>query len=72
MGFFLDNFDAIHSHMNEESKKDNESYTPPTREALVRSVLSDGNYSARCKRCGNILYVGSLKDLANHKCDKKK
>lgn len=43
-------------------------YTPPTREALVRSMYSDGIYSAVCRKCKVKIRGKNIDELKEHKC----
>lgn len=45
-----------------------EDYTPPTREALVKSMYSDGLYIAVCRICKEKIRANSLEELKKHKC----
>lgn len=52
----------------EKSSDEKPIYTPPTREALVKTMFSDGIYVAKCKKCGDKIRGQNLKELREHKC----
>jgi hypothetical protein len=46
-----------------------EEYHPPTRDALVKSMYSDGVYIGVCKKCNQKIRASSIDELKKHKCD---
>lgn len=48
-----------------------EDYTPPTREALVKSMYSDGLYIAVCRFCKEKIRGRNIEELKQHKCKDK-
>lgn len=55
-----------------EKSLDDKPYQQPTREALVRSMHSDGLYIGVCRFCKQKIRGSSLKELQDHKCDNGK
>lgn len=43
-------------------------YTPPTREAVVRAMYSDGIYITRCKKCNEKVRGRNMEEINAHKC----
>jgi hypothetical protein len=46
-------------------------YNPPTREAVVKSMYSDGLYIGVCRQCKQKIRGKNIDELKQHKCDGK-
>lgn len=54
---------------NSSDIKDKPEYSPPTREAVVQNVYSDGIYVAKCRKCYAKIRGRNLEELRQHKCN---
>lgn len=55
--------------MSEEIEKAVPIYNPPTREAMVRTMYSDGLYIGVCRKCKQKIRGRNIEELKAHKCD---
>lgn len=44
-------------------------YNPPTREAVVKSMYSDGIYVGICRKCKQKIRGKNIEELKAHRCD---